>query len=126
MKRWIQILIALLFLDSVGIFWIWGVALVDGAFQDGLFAYQEGNIPIFHLTAEFGMALVTLAGLYGWWHDRSWGRGITLLGMGMFTYSAVNSMGWAIHNDVALAIPMIATLLLVLIAVPMLLRSPHS
>ena len=94
-------------LNCLAIFVLWAVTLATGhGWQQGLFAYQNGNIPIFHLVAELSMAIVTLAGLVGWLRARRWGPPLALLGAGMFGYSAVNSMGWAIHNQPALAIPM--------------------
>jgi hypothetical protein len=124
MNRWKLLLTGLLLLNCLGIFWIWGTALDEGAFAEGIFTYQmEGNIPIFHLAAEFGMAILTAIGLIGWWRNRAWGRAILMLGLGMFTYSAINSMGWALVNDFVLVIPMVFTLLLVSVTVPMLFRT---
>jgi hypothetical protein len=124
MNRWKLLLTGLLLLNCLGIFWIWGTALGEGAFAEGIFTYQmEGNIPIFHLAAEFGMAILTAIGLIGWWRNRAWGRAILMLGLGMFTYSAINSMGWALVNDFVLVIPMVFTLLLVSVTVPMLFRT---
>ena len=37
---------------------------------------------------------------------------MTLFGLGMFSYAAVKSLGWALHNQPVTAIPMLATLLL--------------
>jgi flagellar biosynthesis protein FliR len=41
----------------------------------------------------------------------------------MFAYSAINSMGWALANEIILAIPMIFSLLLVFVAMPVLWRT---
>jgi hypothetical protein len=118
-----QLLIILLVLSCVGVFAIWMVELAGGAFDEGIFTYQlQGNIPIFHLIAEYGMAIVLLIGAVGWWQNRGWGRGVTLFGLGMFSYAAINSMGWALHNNVAVALPMVAVLLLAALALPLLLR----
>jgi hypothetical protein len=81
MHRWKPLLAGLLLLNCLGIFWIWGTALGEGAFAAGLFRYQlEGNIPIFHLTAELGMAILTAVGVVGWWGNWKWGRILLTLG----------------------------------------------
>lgn len=69
------------------------------------------------------MATITLVGLWARWTARSWGRGVLLFGLGMLGYSALNSLGWAVHNDVATAVPMVVTLVLALALAPVLLRS---
>ncbi len=109
MKR---VVLSFWLLNSLAIFVLWAVTLATGhGWTQGLFAYQNGNIPIFHLVAESSMAIVTLAGLVGWQLARRWGPPLALVGAGMFGYSAINSMGWAIHNQPALTIPMGLSLL---------------
>ena len=106
-------------LNSIAIFVLWAVTLAQGqGWERGLFVYQNGNIPVFHLAAECVMACVTLLGLIAWLRRRSWGPSTALIGAGMFGYSAINSLGWALHNQVALALPM----LLSLAALPPLFR----
>ena len=113
----------LLVIASLGIFIIWGMNLLGGAFPEGiLVGSQETSLPIFHLAAEFLMAVITLVGVFGIWRRKPWGNGLTLFGMGMFTYSAINSMGWAVLNDPIQSIPMGFTLLVVIASLPTLLR----
>lgn len=108
---WEKIVLGYWTVNSLSIFVLWTTAFVTGSeWKDGLFAYQNGNIPIFHLTAECLMAVTTLAGLVAWNGGRDWGPLLALVGAGMFGYSAVNSMGWALHNDRTLAVPMTLTL----------------
>jgi hypothetical protein len=118
-----RILLALVAIDCLAVVAIWKANLAGGAFPAGLFAYQlEGTVPIFHLTAEFLMAGVTVVGLLGLWRRRAWGPVVLLLGLGMFAYSAINALGWALHNDPSTAVPMFATLLLVALLVPTMVR----
>ncbi len=115
------ILVTLLILNSIWVVLLWPIDIASGAFPRGLFANQpEGSIPIFHLAAECIMAAITVVGLIGWIQGKRWGRGLSLLGIGMFSYSAINSMGWAFTNNPILAAPMLFTLLLAAILVPML------
>jgi len=117
------ILLVLLFLLSLAIFAIWGLNFASGAFAKGIFLGQEEiSLPVFHLAAEFLMAGITMAGVIGLWRAKKWGHGLTVFGMGMFTYSAINSMGWAVINDPVQAIPMGITLIVVLIALPLLIK----
>ncbi|HIQ06804.1 MAG TPA: hypothetical protein EYH31_14185 [Anaerolineae bacterium] len=118
-----RVLIAFLLLDSIAIFGIWAISLTSGAFEESLLTYQlQGTVPAGHLVAEFLMASVTLAGAIGWGVGARWGRGLTLFGLGMFTYSSINSLGWALYNDPAVAIPMVLTLGVAAVAVPYLMR----
>lgn len=124
MKKLKQVLLVLLLIDSLAVFGIWVMNLTGGAFPNGVFVGQEEiSLPILHLIAEFLMAATTLVGVIGIWRRKPWAKGITLLGLGMFTYSAINSMGWAILNDPVQAIPMVVTILVVLAAVPVLIES---
>ena len=116
-------LLVLLFILSLAIFGIWGMNFAAGAFAEGIFiGQQETSLPIFHLVAEFLMAGVTMAGVIGFWRKKAWAKGLTVFGMGMFTYSAINSMGWAVINDPLQAIPMAITLVVVILALPLLIN----
>jgi hypothetical protein len=107
------LLVGLLALDAFAILAIWGLALAGGAFEEGLFAYQlEGTVPIFHLTAEIGMAVAALVGVVGWLRRAAWATPVLTFAAGMLTYGAVNALGWALHNDPATAVPMGITLVL--------------
>jgi hypothetical protein len=121
-----RIVAAFFFVDSLAVLAIWAGNLAGGAFPNGLLArQQEVSIPLLHLVAEFLMAGVTLAGVVGLWQGRRWGTSLTLVGMGMFAYAALNSLGWAIVNDPVQGLPMALTLLAAAAAVPLLSRS-HS
>ena len=123
-NKLLNVLLILLFILSLAIFAIWGLNFAAGAFPNGVFAaQQETSLPIFHLTAEFLMAGITLVGVIGLWQARKWGRGLTVFGMGMFTCSAINSIGWAVINDPIQAIPMGITVIVVLIALPILIKT---
>jgi hypothetical protein len=123
MKNIKKAVLILLVIASLGVFIIWGMNLAGGAFPEGIFVgSQETSLPIFHLVAEFLMAVVALIGVFGIWRRKSWGNGLTLFGMGMFTYSAINSMGWTILNDPIQSIPMGITLVIVIAAIPLIIR----
>jgi len=116
------VLLGLLALDAAGVIGIWIASLRRGAFEQGLFTYQlEGNVPIFHLAAEFGMALATLVAIAGWAAGRPWARPLLPFALGMLSYAAVNALGWALHNDVTTAAPMLLTLALAAVAMAKLI-----
>jgi len=116
------VLLVLLALDAVGVIGLWIVSLRQGAFERGLFPYQlEGTVPIFHLAAEFGMALATLFAVAGWAAGRAWARPLLPFALGMLSYAAVNALGWALHNDVTTALPMLATLVLAVLTMAMII-----
>lgn len=123
-KTWKRVVLGFYALASLGIFALWTLNLARGAWEQGIFKYQlTGNIPVFHLTAEFLMALITLAGILGLAANRRWGQLVFVLGIGMFLYSAINSFGWALHNDLAQGIPMILSALFAIPALVYLLRA---
>jgi hypothetical protein len=122
--RVITLLLFLLGLDSLAVIGIWAVNLNSQVFPGGIWSVQqEISLPALHLAAEGIMAGVTLAGVLGTWKEAGWGRGILLFGLGMFAYSAVNSLGWAVVNDPGQGIPMILTLVMIAGAAPYLIRS---
>jgi hypothetical protein len=124
MKNFKIAILILLVIASLGVFIIWGMNLAGGAFTEGIFVgSQETSLPIFHLVAEALMAVVTLIGVIGTWQGKPWGEGLTMFGMGMFTYSAINSMGWTVLNDPIQSIPMGITLVIVIAAIPLIIRS---
>ncbi len=123
MKNFNKAVLILLVIASLGVFIIWGMNLAGGAFPEGIFVgSQETSLPIFHLVAEFLMAVVTLIGVIGTRRGKPWGNGLTLFGMGMFTYSAINSMGWTVLNDPIQSIPMGITLLVVIAGLSILTK----
>jgi len=116
-------LLILLGIDSLAVFGLWAVNLSSNAFPGGVWsAQQESSLPALHLAAEGIMAGVTLVGVCGTWKGAGWGRGILLFGLGMFAYSAVNSLGWAVINDPGQGIPMLLTLVIIAGAAPSLIR----
>jgi len=49
-------------------------------------------------------------------------QGLALFALGMLAYSSINSAGWPIKHNPSLLVPMIATVGLVVLALPSLLR----
>lgn len=116
-----ELLILLIILNCLWVFIIWPIDLMSGAFMFGLLTpLSERSIPVFQLAAELLMAVVTLTGTIGWLRSAAWGRSITLFGLGMFCFWAVNSLGWALLNNTVLALPMVVTLALSASALPAL------
>ncbi len=123
-RIWLRLILpVLLIADSAVVFQIWAIKLVEDSFRTGLLTYQpQGTVPIGSMIGDLLMAATTLVGITGWWARAPWGRGMTLLGLGMFTYASMTSLGRALHDDPVLSIPMILTLLIASFAVPYLLR----
>jgi len=101
-----RLLATSLLLVGVAILGIWGMNLADGAFPEGVLVYQDGNYPILHLATEFLMAGAALAAGIVLLTGARWGRGLALFALGTLAYSGINSLGWALHNDLTQAIPM--------------------
>ena len=122
-RIWLRLILpVLLIVDSAVVFQIWAMKLARGGLE-GLLTYQvQGVVPIGFMIGDLLTAGTTLVGITGWWARAPWGRGVTLLGLGMFTYASMTSLGQALHDDPVLSIPMILTLLIALFAVPYLLR----
>jgi hypothetical protein len=119
-----RIFSALIALDGLAILALWVVSLTSGAFGGiaGLFVYQEGNFPILHIIAEVLMGTLALVSGIGLMRRKPWARGLALAALGMLGYSSINSAGWPIRNDPSLLAPMVATLTLVLLSLPVMLR----
>src|SRR3712207_6411120 len=111
-----------LVLAGLGVLSIWGISLVQGAFADGLWHYQDGNYPLFHLAAEGLMGVAALIAGAALWRGTAAGCGLGLLACGMLGYSAVNNAGWPLRNDPTLLVPMGATLVGALLTAVYLLR----
>lgn len=110
-------------LMSIAVIVLWVVSFASGkTWEAGLFAYQNGNIPVFHVVAECGMSVVVLAGVAGWLRRARWGHTVTVFGVGMFGYSAINSFGWALHNEPFLTLPMIVSLVGAVLLFPIAVR----
>ena len=118
----LTLVVAMIIFNCFAIFILFPIDYMSGAYPNGLFRYMEGNIPFFHVVAEFLMAIITLAGLVGWLKKMTWGKGVTLMGLGMFCYSAINGMGWALNHNPILTVPLILTIVLTLLALPYLLK----
>lgn len=117
------LLLTALIINCAAVIYIWFFDISNGAYPLGLFANQEeASIPAFHLVSEILMAVLTLSGIVGLLKGYKWGRGVALFGLGMFFYSSVNSLGWAIATSPVLAFPMVLTLILVIIVFPMLMK----
>ena len=104
LPRW---LVAMLALEGIGVLALWAASLRADAFGDGLFAYQlQGTVPILHVSAEVGMAAALLVGAIGAVRSARWSTPVLTFAAGMLAYGAVNSLGWALHNDAILLLPM--------------------
>jgi hypothetical protein len=115
------ILVTVLILNCIGVVLVWPVDIASGAYIGGLFSGEDlPTIPIFRLLADYMMAALTMTGLIGWLQHRAWGKSVALFGLGMFCYYSVNSLGWAILNNPILALPMVFTIVLTVIALPFL------
>jgi len=70
---------------------MWAIFLATGQVPE----LQTAPLEIsFHLTAELGMALVLIVGGVAILTNRSWGKFIFLIALGMLLYSVVNSSGY--------------------------------
>jgi hypothetical protein len=112
--------------SGLGVLGIWTSSLAGGAFggAPGLFVFQDGNYPIFHLVAETFMAVTAVVAGVALWRRARAGRRLAMLALGMLAYSAINSSGWPLRHDPTLLIPMGITFLGAALAAPYLLRGP--
>lgn len=119
-----RLIVGFLILVSLAVYGIWTLNFVSGSVQLGeTFApTTTRSLPFLHYLAEFLMATVTLIGAIALARNAPWASGVTLLGLGMFIYSAINSLGWAVVNDQVQGIPMFVTLIAALIIAPYLIR----
>ncbi len=121
------VLAFLLILNSLALFILWPVILSTGVFAGGLMAYQpQGTVPGLFVLADLLTAAVVIGGGAALWAGAKWADKVTLLGLGMFVYSSISSLGWCLHNQPILALPKVSMLLVAALVVPKLLRGYHE
>lgn len=117
------VLAFLLVLNSAALFIIWAAVLAEGPFERGLMAYQPvGTIPGLYALADLLTAVVVIAGAAGLWAGARWADKVTLLGLGMFIYSAIDSLGWCLHTHPVMALPKASILIIGAMVIPKLVQ----
>ncbi len=84
------------------------------------------SILVVHLLAELLVATLPAVGAIAWWTGRLWGVRMLVLGLGASIYAVPNAVGWALANEPALSIGMLAGLLVAVVTTWRLVARPTS
>jgi len=97
---------------------IWTIDLINGEKidkSDGLLKMKDkttGQILMPHLIAEYSTGACLLAGAYGLYAEKPWGKDVAMLGLGALMYTSMNSLSWVLTEKerYVYGIPMVFTL----------------
>lgn len=121
--RRITLFLELFFLGT-GIY-ILGVKVWDiyaGITPSNLFGLQNETVPIFDLLPQLLAGLASLVSSWALWVRASWAPGWGVFTLGLLLYGNIISLGPAIYEHPAQAIPMIIIVLVVMQSFPFLIR----
>lgn len=121
--RRIRLFLELFFL-AAGIyiigFKVWNLYI--GITPDNFFQFQDETIPVFDLLAKFIAGLASIIASWSLWVRSPWSAGWCMFTLGLLLYGNLLSMGHAIYQHPARAIPMVIIVLVVLQSFPFLIR----
>jgi hypothetical protein len=89
---------------------MWAAFARGGVFSGGLRTIENNQYLAFHVIAESVMGVLLAVGGAGLLLQRSWGRGVALLGWGAVVYSTINALGHTVKNDQKLTPVLLAAL----------------
>lgn len=113
--RRIRFFLGLFFLASgiyIFAFKAWG--LYTGIAPGNFFDFQGETIPVFNLLAQLFTGLACLIASWALWARADWGAGWGLFTSGLLLYGNIISLGPAIYQHPARAIPMVVIVLVVM------------
>ncbi len=99
--------------------------LYTGEVLSSLFELQNETVPVFDLLPRFFAGIAALVSSWALWARVSWGPGWAMFTLGLLLYGNIISLGPAIYQHPARAIPMIVIVLVVLQSFPFLIRRTH-
>lgn len=100
---------------------VWG--LYSGVIPGQLFDFYEGTIPVFDLVAHLFTGVASLVASWALWARTPWSAGWGIFTMGMLLYGNITSMGVAIFEHPARAIPMVIIVLVVMQSFPFMMKN---
>lgn len=83
-------------------------------------------LPIFHLSAEWLMAVLPAVGGMAWWREHRWGPALVLFGFGTWIYAVANATSWAVVNEPILLVNFAVSLFVVAFFGIPLIRRPEA
>ena len=99
----------------------WG--FTTGEIPQNFFDFQNGTVPVFNLLAQLFAGLSSFVAAWALWSRVTWGPGWCMFTLGLLLYGNIDSMGPAIYNQPAQAIPMVIIVLIVMQSFPFLIKS---
>ncbi|MDZ7716350.1 MAG: hypothetical protein U5J95_09080 [Balneolaceae bacterium] len=84
--------------------------------------FSEGSIPVFGLVAHLFAGLPCIIASWALWARVPWSAGWGMFTMGLILYGNLSSMGEAIFDNPARAIPMVIIVLVVMQSFPFMIK----
>ncbi len=89
---------------GLGIIAYWILWILTGGLTDGLRTIENGDYIVFHIAAEVITAVTAFTGGVLWLSEHKRAPVFVLFGLGMLTYTGLNSMAWGVANDPVLSV----------------------
>ena len=111
---------------GAGIIRYWVGWLRKGNLNEGLRTVEGDSYVALHVAAEVLAGLASVVAAIGLVTGRAWATIAAAFALGMVVYSTINALGWALHNERKLALPLLGALSGSLRGLAALLRSREA
>lgn len=109
-KRESRALAGFLGFTGAGMLRYWLRWLRQGKLKDGLQTVEGDSYIALHVAAEVLTGLVSVIAAIGLVTGRARATIAAAFALGMVAYSTINALGWALHNDRKLVLPLLGAL----------------
>ena len=95
---------------GAGIIRYWVRWLRQGNLKQGLRTVEGDSYMALHVAAEVTTGVASVVAAIGLVTGKAWATMAAAFALGMMAYSTVNALGWALHNDRKLVLPLLGAL----------------
>jgi hypothetical protein len=95
---------------GAGIIRYWVGWLRKGNLKEGLRTVEGDSYVALHVAAEVLAGLASVVAAIGLVTGRAWATIAAAFALGMVVYSTINALGWALHNERKLVLPLLGAL----------------
>ena len=109
-KRRSRALAGFLGFTGAGMMRYWLGWLRRGNLKQGLRTVEGDSYIALHVAAEVLTGLASVVAAIGLVTGRAWASIAAAFALGMVAYATINALGWALHNDRKLVLPLVGAL----------------